>query len=150
MFRSTENFPGSVPNPTDPTAIFEVQIDATLNEEFGYVGGYSTNAARRMTVACLAPGTIVEAGQYKLVDGTTVVAGNRTGQDHNVQTYSLGSASAGLDVPLVFANVVTDVDPSAVTTRLHAVSNNSFILQLQEEEAADGIHGAETISFFAV
>ncbi|MDA8564322.1 M60 family metallopeptidase, partial [Mariniblastus sp.] len=60
FFRSTENFPGSVPNPTDPTAIYEVQIDGTLNEEFGYVGGYSTNAARRFTGAYLAPGTIAE------------------------------------------------------------------------------------------
>ena len=60
FFRSTENFPGSVPNPTDPNAIYEVQIDGTLEEEFGYVGGYSTNEARRMTGAYLAPGTIVE------------------------------------------------------------------------------------------
>lgn len=60
MFRSTENFPGTVPNPTDATTTYEVQIDASLPEEFGSEGGYDTNAARRMTGAYLAPGTIAE------------------------------------------------------------------------------------------
>lgn len=93
---------------------------------------------------------VIEAGQYTLDDGTIFVAGNRSGQDHNVQTYSLGSAFAGLETPLVFANVVTEFDPAAVTTRVNMVSNTEFEVSLQEEEAADGIHGAETISFFAV
>ena len=31
-----------------------------MNEEFGFVGGYSVNAARRFTGAYLAPGTIAE------------------------------------------------------------------------------------------
>ena len=60
MFRSTENFPGSVPNPTDSLAIYEVQIDGTLNQEFGSDGGYNNNAARRMTGAYLSPGIIAE------------------------------------------------------------------------------------------
>ena len=60
MFRSTENFPGSVPNPLSPNANYTVQIDGTLNAEFGSPGGYNTNAARRMTGAYLAPGTIAE------------------------------------------------------------------------------------------
>ena len=93
---------------------------------------------------------VLEAGQYQLADGTSVVAGNRTGQDQNVQTYSLGSAFAGQDAPLVFASVVTYSDPSAVTPRLDAISNSSFELRLQEEEGADGIHGGETVSFFAI
>jgi hypothetical protein len=59
-FRSTENFPGSVPGPTDPFAVYAVQIDGTLGEEFGSDGGYNTNAARRMTGAYLSPGSIAE------------------------------------------------------------------------------------------
>ena len=60
MFRSTENFPGSVPSPTDPTAIYQVRIDGTLEAQFGSPGGYESNAARRLTGAYLAPGTIAE------------------------------------------------------------------------------------------
>lgn len=60
MFRSTENFPGSVPNPSNTTAAYDVRIDASLPEEFGSIGGYDTNAARRMTGAYLAPGSIAE------------------------------------------------------------------------------------------
>ena len=93
---------------------------------------------------------VLEAGSYELDNGTVVVAGNRVGQDHNVQTYSLGSAFNGSDSPLVFASVVTYSDPSAVTPRLNAISNSSFQLRLQEEEGADGVHGGETVSFFAI
>ncbi|MGB7327958.1 MAG: M60 family peptidase N-terminal accessory domain-containing protein, partial [Rubripirellula sp.] len=60
MFRSTENFPGSVPSPTDPLAVYQVTIDGTLADQFGSPGGYDTNAARRMTGAYLAPGSIAE------------------------------------------------------------------------------------------
>ena len=60
MFRSTENFPGSVPNPSNPAAVYSVRIDGTYSEEFGSDGGYNTNDARRMTGAYLAPGTIVD------------------------------------------------------------------------------------------
>ncbi|WP_404308008.1 M60 family peptidase N-terminal accessory domain-containing protein [Neorhodopirellula lusitana] len=60
MFRSTENFPGSVPSPTDPLAVYQVSIDGTLEEQFGSPGGYDTNEARRMTGAYLAPGSIAE------------------------------------------------------------------------------------------
>ena len=116
---------------------FEIQID-----EWDYLNPTHS----REVVSYL----VVEAGQYELADGTIVVAGNQTGQDHNVQTYSLGSAFAGLDAPLVFANVITDADSAAVTTRLNAVTNSSFQLKLQEEQAADGIHGDETVSYFAV
>ena len=69
MFRSTENFPGTVPNPTIFSPIYSVQIDGTLNEEFGSPGGYDSNAARRMTGAYLAPVAIARS----LVMGTQVL-----------------------------------------------------------------------------
>ncbi|MDA8746064.1 M60 family metallopeptidase, partial [Rubripirellula amarantea] len=74
MFRSTEYFPGSVPYPTDQAAIYQVQIDGSLADEFGSDGGYNTNAARRMTGAYLAPGTIAEViVPQELVDAGYVV-----------------------------------------------------------------------------
>lgn len=93
---------------------------------------------------------VVEAGQYTLADGTIVVAGNRTGQNENWQTYSLGSAFDGLGAPIVFASVVTQADPATVTTRVRVNSNSEFEVRLQEEESADGVHGAEAISYFAI
>lgn len=59
-FRSTEYFPGSVPSPTDPDALYKVRINGSLDREWGSVGGYSTNAARRMTGAYLSPGSVAE------------------------------------------------------------------------------------------
>ena len=131
---------------TDPSTVrirnvtsdsFEIKID-----EWNYLNPFHSPEVVSYMV--------LEAGRYELDDGTVVVAGNRVGQDHNVQTYSLGSAFSGPDSPLVFASVVTYSDPSAVTPRLDAVSNSSFELRLQEEEGADGTHGGETVSYFAI
>jgi hypothetical protein len=93
---------------------------------------------------------VVEAGQYQLADGTTVVAGNQDGQTHEVQTYNLGSAFSGLSNPLVFANVVTRNDAQAVTTRVKVNSPSEFEIRLQEQESSDGVHFAETVSYFAI
>ena len=94
---------------------------------------------------------VVEAGQYQLDDGTIIVAGNQTGQDQNLQTYSLGSAFDGLATnPIVLTSVVTASDPTAVTTRVIVDSNSQFRVRLQEEESADGVHGEETVSYFAI
>ncbi|MDB3936208.1 RICIN domain-containing protein, partial [Granulosicoccus sp.] len=60
MFRSTENFPGTVPSITDLAETYDVRINASLPEEFGSDGGYDINPARRMTGAYLVPGTIAE------------------------------------------------------------------------------------------
>ena len=93
---------------------------------------------------------VVEAGQHTLADGTVVVAGNRTGQDDDWQTYSLGSAFDGLGAPIVLASVVTESDPATVTTRVRVNSNSEFEVRLQEQESANGVHGAETVSYFAI
>ena len=39
---------------------------------------------------------VLEAGQHTLADGTTVLAGNREGQTHEVQSYDLGTTFNGL------------------------------------------------------
>ena len=60
MFRSTEFFPGSVPSPENPNEVYEVRINASLDVEVGYEGGYNREPARRMTGAYVAPGSLVE------------------------------------------------------------------------------------------
>ena len=131
---------------TDPTTVrirnvtsnsFQIQID-----EWDYLNPFHSPEVVSYMV--------VEAGQYTLADGTTIVAGNRDGQTNQVRTYDLGAAFDGPDNPLVFANVVTQNDVQAVTTRVEVNSNSEFEVRLQEEESNDGVHLAETISYFAI
>lgn len=133
-------------NGTDPSTVrirnvtnnsFEIQID-----EWDYLD--PTHAVEVVSYM------VVEAGTYQLDDGTTIVAGNRAGQDNVWQSYDLGSIFDGLGTPVVLANVVTTNDPSAVTTRVEVLSDSEFQVRIQEEDAADRVHGDETISYFAV
>ena len=133
-------------NETDPATVrvrnvtsnsFEMQIDNW---------DYLAPVHRSEVVSYM----VLESGQYTLANGTTIVAGNRDGQTHEAQTYDLETAFNGLSTPLVFANVVTQNDAQAVTTRVRVNSASEFEIILQEEEANDGIHAAETISYFAV
>ena len=133
-------------NGTDPSTArirnvtsnsFEIQMD-----DWDYLGAaHSTELVSYM---------VIESGRYKLDDGTIVVAGNQTGQTHAWQTYDLGTAFDGLDTPLVLANVVTRNDAQAVTARVQVNSNSQFQVRLQEQESSDGVHFAETLSYFAI
>lgn len=117
---------------------FEIQID-----EWDYLNPFHSPEVISYMV--------LEAGQHTLADGTTVLAGNRDGQTHEVKTYNLGAAFNGLGTnPLVFANVVTQNDAPAVTTRVKVNSTTEFEVLLQEQESSDGLHAAETISYFAI
>ncbi|MDA8746239.1 dockerin type I domain-containing protein, partial [Rubripirellula amarantea] len=133
-------------NGSDPSTVrirnvttnsFEIQID-----EWDYLNP----AHSRELVSYM----VMESGEYTLPNGSVVVAGNQTGQDQNWQTYSLGSAFDGLESLIVLANVVTVNDPAAVTARVQVNSNSEFDVSLQEQESADGVHGAETVSYFAI
>ena len=93
---------------------------------------------------------VVEAGEYTLPDGSAVVAGNRSGQGDDWQTYSLGSAFDGLGTPVVLANVVTENEFATVATRVVVNSSSEFEVRLQEQESADGAHVGETVSYFAI
>ncbi|MEL6236229.1 MAG: Ig-like domain-containing protein, partial [Pseudomonadota bacterium] len=88
------------------------------------------------------------AGSHKLADGTVVQAGTVTTENQRTVTASFDDSFAA--TPLVFAQVTSDNDPSAVTTRLQDVGTDSFRLRLQEEEAADAQHATEEISWIAV
>lgn len=131
---------------TDPTTVrirnvtsnsFEMQID-----EWDYL-----NPFHAVEVVSYM---VLEAGEYTLADGTTIVAANADGQTDQVETYDLGSAFEGLGTPVVFANVVTQNEASAVTTRLEVTSNSEFNVRLQEQESSNGAHLAESISYFAI
>ena len=65
----------------------------------------------------------------------------------NFATFSYGTT---LTDAIALTEVTTTVDPAAVTTRMRAVTQTGFQLRLQEEEAADGPHTAETVSWIAI
>ena len=45
---------------------------------------------------------------------------------------------------------MTNNDPAAVTERIRNVSTEDFQIQLNEEEAADRLHGTEQVGFVAI
>ncbi len=52
--------------------------------------------------------------------------------------------------PVVIAQVSTNSDASAVTTRLRNVATTQFQMRLQEEENNDGAHGRESVAWVAI
>ena len=59
-FRSHEYFPGAVPRASNPNAVYQMRIDASVPEDWGRPNLYSTRSARRPTGAYVAPGTVAE------------------------------------------------------------------------------------------
>ncbi|GEM_PF-867828 len=53
-------------------------------------------------------------------------------------------------VPVVFTQVISTIDSSAVAVRMRNTSFAQFELKLQEEEANDNIHGGEQVAWIAI
>ncbi|MEM9557229.1 MAG: Ig-like domain-containing protein [Acidobacteriota bacterium] len=97
---------------------------------------------------------VVEAGSWRLADGSMVRAGKRdmaTTVGHLVTnqwtTIDFGGTFQG--VPLAFSQVQTNNDPSWVKTRHLSVATSSMRLSLENEEASTTPHGAETVGWIA-
>ncbi|MEM9203277.1 MAG: H-type lectin domain-containing protein [Actinomycetota bacterium] len=114
------------------TTGFEYQLD-----EWEYLdGGHITDSA---TWVAAAPG---EHDLRKMTGFATSID-----LDHTWQSVSLGT---GFDTaPVVFASVSSDNDAAATVIRMRNVGTTSVDLRLQEEEAGDDIHGAETVHVLA-
>lgn len=112
---------------------FQWQID-----EWDYLDGAHTNE----TVDWIA----VERGTHTLADGTTFVAGS-VDINHNWRNVSIPGFTS---TPVVFSQVASRAGGSAVTTRMRFVDSDSFQVRLQEEEANDGVHVIETVTYIAV
>ncbi len=54
------------------------------------------------------------------------------------------------EVPLVFPQVITENESSAVTVRIRNISEEGFEMKLQEEENADGEHAMEEVAWMAI
>jgi len=90
---------------------------------------------------------VFEAGSHILTGGQRIVAGAvNIGISATSVDISAASFSA---IPVVLSSVTTNNDTDTVTTRQSATTINSFLVQLQSEEA-DGTHSAETVSYIAL
>ncbi|MEM7456262.1 MAG: S8 family serine peptidase [Planctomycetota bacterium] len=91
---------------------------------------------------------VIEAGTHTLTDGTQIVAGSTTLTNENFA--SVNFASSFSSAPLVIGQVITTNDGSAVAERMRNITASGFQVQMQEEEAADGIHASETFNYVAI
>ncbi len=92
---------------------------------------------------------VAEAGTYNLADGTIITAG-LSQVTHRFKNIGFDDNADFGATPTVFAQVMTTRERSSVTTRLRSITSNDFQIRVQEEEAADRIHLAETVGWIAI
>ena len=93
----------------------------------------------------------IEEGVHSLPDGRIIEAGLSSISSNSVNTG--GSASfngAFTDPPIVLTNVMSSNDVTAVDSDPSNITASGFDITLQEEEAQDGVHGAETVGWIAI
>lgn len=95
---------------------------------------------------------VVEAGRWKLADGTVLEAGTQSASLTNATDFqNIDFAWGGYgSTPTVLSQVQTNSDSDWVITRQKDASSQGFKVSLQEEEAAAAAHGAETIGWLAI
>ena len=115
---------------------FEIRL-----QEYDYLDGTHTVE----TVSYLA----MESGSHILSDGTTVEAGRLTTSDTDSAFTTVDFAGQFTLAPVVMTSVDTCHEAQAVVTRNSNVSTKGFEVQMQEQEASDQVHGAESIGYVA-
>ena len=112
---------------------FQIQVN-----EWDYLDG--THGAETVSYLVLNRGvTTLDNGKVFVADSASV-----TGSFSTVNfSSSFGST------PVVLATVASDNDPQAVTARLQNITQGGFSVRVQEEEANDGSHPAETVNYIA-
>ncbi|HHM21848.1 MAG TPA: hypothetical protein ENJ20_07470, partial [Bacteroidetes bacterium] len=85
---------------------------------------------------------------YTLANGKKIAAGisRRTTNQWKYIEFPINFAS----VPLIFTQVVSENEPTAIIARQRNVTEEGFELRLQEEENADGSHSVEKVAWIAV
>lgn len=89
---------------------------------------------------------VMEAGTFTLVDGRIIQAGIAD----LTNSFSFINFNQAFDAtPVVFSQVGSVNEASAVTTRQRNVNVSSFEAQLEEEEGSDATHASETVYWVA-
>lgn len=91
---------------------------------------------------------VVEAGVHNLKNGKQLIAGKTEAANQDWQTQTF--ASVFPQPPIVLSQVSSVNESSAVVTRQRSVSAAQFELRLQEEQANDGQHAAESVHWIAM
>ncbi len=89
---------------------------------------------------------VVENGITTLDNGKIIVAG-KASVNNNFSTVTYASAFGS--TPVVLTTLATANGTDVVTPRVKNVTNSSFSLRVQEEEANDDIHTTETVNYIA-
>lgn len=96
---------------------------------------------------------VMEAGTYA-IGGQRWVAGIKTGVTEAATTVTLPVTEGGFPVaPAVLSQVVTAVDATAVTSRVHSITSSSFSVELDEVEnntPPANAHTGETVHYLAL
>ncbi|MEM7793721.1 MAG: glycoside hydrolase family 9 protein [Cyanobacteria bacterium P01_C01_bin.118] len=94
---------------------------------------------------------VLEAGDWKLVDGTRISAGTHESGRLSSKGFDTVGLTAFEKTPTILSQVQTVNGGDWVTTRLNGQSDKSFQLAMQEEESLNGGgHAQETIGWLAM
>ena len=93
----------------------------------------------------------IEEGVHTLPDGRVIEAGTSSVSSSGRNTGINETFSAGFtDPPVVLTSVMSENDTTAVDSDPSNITSSGFRLTLQEEEAENGVHAAETIGWIAI
>lgn len=93
----------------------------------------------------------IEEGVHTLPDGRIIEAGTSSVSSSGQNTGSSETFSAGFtDPPVVLTSVMSNNDSTTLDSDPSNITASGFDVTLQEEEAEDGVHGAETIGWIAI
>ena len=87
----------------------------------------------------------IEKGRHVLPTGQEIEAGSIQLQSKSKIEYSKPMKVN----PVLLSSVVSENDAAAVTRRVTDVNQSSFLISLQEEEFADGLHAEETVHYIS-
>ena len=116
------------------TTSFEWQM-----EEWDYKDGNHT------TETC--PYMVAESGVHTLEDGTVMQAGVASAATSWV---TVTFPQAFSSTPTLITGVTSQNDTAACITRTRNLTATSFQIKVQEEEAADNVHSAESVAWIAI
>ncbi len=114
---------------------FEFQLD-----EYDYLDG----ATGLESISWVA----VAEGTHTLSNGSVIQAGFVSATNSNTTTVTYGSAFGG--TPIVFSQVSSDNETSAVMSRNNGVSSTGFTVRMDEEEANGATTATEDIGWIAI
>lgn len=93
----------------------------------------------------------IEEGIHTLPDGRIIEAGTTSVSSTGQNTGTTETFTAGFtDPPVVLTSVMSENDTTTVDSDPSNITASGFNITLQEEEAQDGVHAAETIGWIAI